>query len=83
MYQIIVSNKAKKQLKKLECDIRKRIITTIKRCKIRPYSHVKRLVGCSYYRLRIGDYRVIMNIQDNKLRILVIEIDHRKNIYKK
>ena len=69
-------------LKKLDRNIRERIIKTIKRSRIRPYSYVKKLVESPYYRLRVGDYRVIMDIKDNKLRILVIEIDHRKRIYK-
>jgi mRNA interferase RelE/StbE len=82
MYSVLISDKAKKQLKKLDRNIRERIIKTIKRSRIRPYSYVKKLVESPYYRLRVGDYRVIMDIKDNKLRILVIEIDHRKKIYK-
>jgi mRNA interferase RelE/StbE len=82
MYSVLISDKAKKQLKKLDRSIRERIIKTIKRSRIRPYSYVKKLVESPYYRLRVGDYRVIMDIKDNKLRILVIEIDHRKKIYK-
>lgn len=34
------------------------------------------------WRYRVGDYRLIAQIQDNELIILVIEIGHRKNIYK-
>ena len=33
------------------------------------------------WRIRIGDYRVIYEIEDNQFRILVIAIAHRKNIY--
>ena len=82
-YEIIFSDFADKQLTKLSLDVQNRIISTIKRCQIRPYNHVKKLVGCKYYRLRVGDYRVIMDIIDNKLIIHVIEVGHRKNIYNK
>ena len=82
-YNIIFSVFADKQLSKLPLSIQERIISTIKRCQIRPYAHVKKLVGSKYYRLRVGDYRVIMDIVENKLIIHVIEIGHRKNIYKK
>ena len=34
------------------------------------------------WRYRIGDYRVIVNIQDEKLIILALEIGHRREIYK-
>ena len=44
-------------------------------------SGVKKLVGLPYYRIRIGDYRVIFDIQDDNLIILVLEVGHRKKIY--
>ena len=81
-YDITFSDFADKQLSKLPLNTQNRIVTTIKRCRIRPYSHVKKLVGSKYFRLRVGDYRVIMDIIDNKLIIHVIEVGHRKNIYK-
>lgn len=82
-YNILFSDFAEKQLLKLPNEIQKRIISTLKRCKIRPYPHVKRLVGSKYYRLRVGDYRIILDIIDDKLIIHVIELGHRKEIYKK
>ncbi len=42
----------------------------------------KKLVGLDGWRIRIGDYRIIYIIEDNILRVLVIDIDHRKQIYK-
>jgi len=82
-YEIIVSDFAEKQLSKLSEDVQKRIISTLKRCRIRPYPHVKKLVDSKYYRLRVGGYRVILDIVENKLIIYVIEVGHRRNIYKK
>lgn len=34
------------------------------------------------WRYRVGDYRVLCDIQDNKLIVLVVDIDHRKQIYR-
>ncbi|MBU4456107.1 MAG: type II toxin-antitoxin system RelE/ParE family toxin [Nanoarchaeota archaeon] len=82
-YEIIFSDFADKQLSKLPINIQKRIVSTLKRCRIRPYPHVKKLVGSKYFRLRIGDYRVILDIIDNKLIIYVIEVGHRKKVYNK
>lgn len=82
-YEVTFSDFADKQLSKLPFDVQNRIISTIKRCQIRPYIHVKKLVGSKYFRLRVGDYRVIMDIIDNKLIIHVIEVGHRKKVYKK
>ncbi len=82
IYSIIYSDLSFRQLRKLPKEIQKRIILALERCSIRPYPHVKRLVGSPYFRLRVGDYRVIMDIKDDKLIMFVIEVGHRKRIYK-
>jgi len=81
MYEIIVSDTAKKQLEKLPQEIKDRIGCVIERIKIRPFHFVKKLVGSPYYRLKVGDYRVILDIQQDKLIIFIIELGHRKNVY--
>jgi mRNA interferase RelE/StbE len=35
-----------------------------------------------YWRYRVGDYRVICDIQDRRLVVLVVEIDHRRQVYR-
>jgi mRNA interferase RelE/StbE len=82
MYKIEFSVKAEKQLEKLNDDTAIRIMSALERTKIRPYHFVKRLEGTKYYRFRVGDYRVIMDIQSDKLIIMVVEVEHRKNVYK-
>ena len=82
-YQIIFSDFADNQLSKLPLNIQNRIISTLKRCRIRPYHYIKKIVGSKYFRLRIGEYQAILNILNNKLIIYVIELGHRRNIYKK
>jgi mRNA interferase RelE/StbE len=44
---------------------------------------VTKLVGDPGYKLRVGDYRIIMDIENNKLKILVLKVGQRKNIYDK
>lgn len=83
MYSLKYTDSALKQLKKFDKKINNRIISTLERCRIRPYAHVKKLVGNPYYRLRAGDYRIIVDIKNNELIILVIDVGHRKNIYKR
>lgn len=82
MYNIEFSKFAEKQLYKLEIGIQERIIRTLERIKVRPYPHVVRMVESPYFKLRVGDYRVILDIQENKLIIYVVEMGHRKGIYK-
>ena len=81
-YEIIFSDKAFKQLKKLEKKIQERIIVTLERIRIRPESYVTKLIGDPGYKLRVGDYRIILDIEKKRLLILVIKIGHRKKIYK-
>ena len=83
MYFVEFSKFAEKQFYGLEKNVQLRIINSLERIKVRPYHFVKRKQGTPYYILRIGSYRAILNIKENKLRILVIEVGHRKNIYKK
>ena len=80
MYEIIISEKAFRQLSKLEKPIQTHILKALERIRIRPEAYVKKLVGDPGYRLRVGDYRIILDINKNKL--LVLKVGHRKNIYK-
>jgi mRNA interferase RelE/StbE len=82
-YQIFFTDKALKQLKKLEKNDQERIIKSLERIRIRPEAHITKLVGDPGYKLRVGDYRVILDIEKEKFIILVLMIGHRKNIYEK
>jgi len=81
MYNVEFSQTAEKQLYKLEINIQERIISVLERIKIRPFHFVKRKQGTPYYILRIGDYRAILDIRQDKSIIFVLEVGHRKNIY--
>jgi len=83
MYQVEFSKQAESQFSKLPSGLRDRIFNVLDRVKLRPHHFVKKLVGCSYFSLRVGDYRLILDIQQDKLIIFVIELGHRKNIYKR
>ena len=78
MYQIIFSDTALKQFKR---DLQQRIKNSLERIIIRPESYIKRLVGESYYSFRVGDYRLILDIQKDKMIIFIIIMGHRKDIY--
>ena len=83
MYELVYSSSALKQLEKIEKKTKERIITALERLRIRPEScDIRKLAGMQGHRLRVGDYSVIFDMQNDKLIILVIYVGHRKNIYK-
>ncbi|MEK6820182.1 MAG: type II toxin-antitoxin system RelE/ParE family toxin [Nanoarchaeota archaeon] len=81
MYSVEFSQTAEKQLYKLEKNIQLRILDVLERIIIRPYHFIKRKQGTSYFILRIGNYRAILDVRDNIKKIFVVEVGYRKNIY--
>ena len=83
-FQIIWSESASKELKKLDRTVANRIFKKVSQLSENPYySNVTKMIGDPYFRLRVGDYRIIFDIQNDMLRILVLKVGHRKNVYKK
>jgi mRNA interferase RelE/StbE len=81
MFEIRWEEKALSLLKKLDPLVYKRIINKIDQLKENPFSKdVKKLRITGSFRLRVGDYRVIFDVQGNTIRIL--SLGHRKNIYR-
>ena len=80
-YSVIFSDNAFRQFNKLERKVQERITTVLDRIRIRPFSYVIKLVGKPGYKMRAGDYRIVMDIEQQKLLILVIKVGHRRNIY--
>jgi mRNA interferase RelE/StbE len=73
---------AAKQLAKLDNIVARRIgeAITALRDDARPAGS-KRLVGLDAWRIRIGDWRVVYRVHDDRLVILVIRIGHRREVY--
>ncbi|MCJ7697170.1 MAG: type II toxin-antitoxin system RelE/ParE family toxin [Thermoplasmata archaeon] len=83
MYEIIFDEKAIEFLEKIEKNKKKRIYIKIISTKENPFHYFERLSGRSEYKMRVGDHRVIADIDEKTNTILILVIDHRKNIYKK
>ncbi len=81
MYSVILSKDAAKELSKLDRSVQERFVAVFSRININPHNHVRKLSGTDLHRIRIGDYRAIIQIDDDSLEILVVKVGHRKNIY--
>ena len=84
IYDIKIRKKAQKSLSKIPNPFQSNIIEKIRKLANNPFPpQSKKLTGREALRMRIGNYRVIYEIFENELIILVLNIGHRKNIYKK
>jgi mRNA interferase RelE/StbE len=82
-YEIIWSPRAKKFLRKLPRDIAQRIILKAKLLEESPLQYLEHLSSQTLYKLRVGEYRLLVDM-DFILRIVRIQVvGHRRNIYKR
>lgn len=86
-YDVEVSDRFKKEFRKLDGYTQKMIRGWINKTLVEtndPRIHGKALMGnlAGLWRYRIGDYRLIAEIKDDKLSILAISIGHRREIYR-
>lgn len=82
-FSVEYSSEAVLQLGRLEKQIAKRIIAKIDASRGNPQHFLKRLSGRPEYKLRVGDYRVIIDINEGKKTLLVMSVGHRSGIYKR
>jgi len=83
MFEIIFKESSKKEFLLLEKDIQKRIKNSLNRLIIRPQHYLQRLVDYDAYKLRVGNYRLIIDLDFKENKIIILKIGHRSNIYKK
>lgn len=83
-YQIEFTSSASKQLKKLPDDIQQKIKIQVEELAKEPRpDEVVKLKNYEYtYRVRVGNYRVLYEIQDELLIVKVIRIGHRQDVYR-
>ena len=83
-YRVLISRPAQKVLNALNLNIRKRIFRGIFMLESNPRPFgVKKMVGePNTYRIRIGDYRVLYEIRDDRLLVHVVKVAHRRDVYR-
>ena len=82
-YRLGYTRRAERDIKKLESDTKDRIGKTLLRYNEEPLKFAEKLSDpiLGEYRFRIGDYRVIFDIEGNE--IVVLRVGHRREIYKR
>ena len=82
VWRVVWSGKSVKQLGKIDKRNTQKIYDSVLGCIDDPFRDVVRLTNSPFYRLRVGNYRVVLDLQQSKMIIFVVETDHRGKIYK-
>ena len=82
-YKLVYTHRAFGDIRRLEENVKQRIGKALKRYAEEPLKYASKLTDpvLGTYRFRIGDYRVIFDIEGDE--IVVLRIGHRKDIYRK
>jgi mRNA interferase RelE/StbE len=82
-YRVIILPSAQREIDKLPKEVQGRIYKRIIPLEINPRGmDANKLKGLYAYRIRVGDYRVIYEINDDIITVFVIHIAHRKDLYR-
>jgi mRNA interferase RelE/StbE len=84
-YELIIKPSAEKALDRLPRAVRRRLADAMEalRDDPRPAGAVKLAGEERLYRVRVGDYRIVYDIYDDRLVVWVVRVGHRKDIYRK
>ena len=84
-YRVALAPSAARQLRKLDPDVRRRIQAAIELLAVepRPPAATRLVGGSGEWRVRTGDYRIVYEINDNELVVLVLRMGHRREVYER
>ncbi|MFH1311576.1 MAG: type II toxin-antitoxin system RelE/ParE family toxin [Nanoarchaeota archaeon] len=83
MFNLIFEKSALESLNKFEPQIKERIWNKLQQCKENPFRFLEHLKEIDGFKLRVGDYRAIVDIDNSTKTIKVLKVGHRKNIYER
>ncbi len=83
-YSVTFARAADRQLKKLPADAQRRIVRVVEPLEDepRPVGAVKLTGEEHLWRIRVGTYRVVYSIDDQRLLVVVVRVRHRKDAYR-
>jgi mRNA interferase RelE/StbE len=85
-YKVVFAKSARKEWEKLPVSAQDKVIDAVRLLALNPFTEllqIKKIKGAeALYRIRLGDYRVVYEVKNDVLVILVIKIGHRKDVYR-
>jgi mRNA interferase RelE/StbE len=83
-YELFLSKDFQKQFERLDEPTRKRVVLELQKILENPRKQgVIQLTGQTHFRTRVGDYRILFDVNEENRSVLVVEVAHRSEIYKK
>ena len=84
-YQVALAPAAARQLRKFDPQVRRRVQAAIEllATEPRPPAATQLVGGAGEWRVRTGDYRIVYEIEDERLLVLVLSAGHRREIYQR
>ncbi|GHB71051.1 type II toxin-antitoxin system RelE family toxin [Persicitalea jodogahamensis] len=89
-YKVVITDSAERELKRLPAKMQDRIFEKIENLaeepkppghkKLKNYT-LRGIDADDYFRIRVGDYRVIYSIENEQITIFILKIAHRKDVY--
>jgi len=83
-YKVVFKPSADKALSKLPVDIQRRIVAAVDGLAMepRPAGVVKMAGDDNLWRVRVGEYRIVYEIHDGLLIVLVLRVAHRRDVFR-
>jgi len=84
-YEVALSLAAARQLRKIDPHVRRRVQAAIEllATEPRPPAATRLVGGAGEWRVRTGGYRIVYEIEDERLLVLVLSVGHRREIYQR
>jgi mRNA interferase RelE/StbE len=82
MYKIVITDRAVRDIEKLDLATKKRIGEKLKAFSANPLQYAKKLINpkIGSYRFRVGTYRIVFDLEEDSL--VILRVGHRSSIYK-
>ena len=84
-YRVTLAPAAARQLRKQDPQVRRRLQAALDLLAVepRPPAATRLVGGSGEWRVRTGDYRIIYEIKDDELLVLVLQVGHRREVYRR
>jgi mRNA interferase RelE/StbE len=84
LYAVILKHSATKQLDSLPDSVVERVLKRLDTLKATPRPHgTKKLTDGELFRVRVGEYRILYDVDDHEKTVIVLDVEHRSKVYRK